>query len=189
MYVGFIHLRGLEEKLTADIEDNRLQHGPYLCLQNFIERVGPGPEYLNMLIRIGAFRFTGKQKKQLLWEANFLQKRQVAHPSSGVLLFEEAPVEFQLPVLSFNALDDAFDELELLGFPLHNPFKLVDDDPERYTNATGLRDRLGQMVTILVYLITYKPVRTIKGDLMCFGTFMDYELNWVDTVHFPDNLS
>ncbi len=53
----------------------RKQHGPYLHLQDFIERTNIGLEQLNTLVSIGAFRFTGKTKKQLLWEANFLQKK------------------------------------------------------------------------------------------------------------------
>jgi hypothetical protein len=40
-------------------------------------------------------------------------------------------------------------------------------------------------VTVLGYHITHKPVRTVKGETMSFGTFLDADKNWIDTVHFP----
>jgi DNA polymerase-3 subunit alpha len=78
--------------------------------------------------------------------------------------------------------------MELLGFPLHNPFPLADDDPSKYISADDMNKHLGQHITMMGYLITHKPVRTIKGDTMCFGTFLDASLNWIDTIHFPDSL-
>jgi DNA polymerase-3 subunit alpha len=78
--------------------------------------------------------------------------------------------------------------MELLNFPLSNPFPLADTDPYQYIPAASLEQHKGKKITVLGYLITYKPVRTIKGELMCFGTFIDAALNWLDTIHFPDCL-
>jgi DNA polymerase-3 subunit alpha len=44
---------------------------------------------------------------------------------------------------------------------------------------------VGHTVTVFGYHITHKPVRTVKGDTMSFGTFLDSQMNWIDTVHFP----
>ncbi len=44
----------------------------------------------------------------------------------------------------------------------------------------------GKTVTLLGYHITHKPVRTVKGQTMSFGTFLDPNKDWIDTVHFPD---
>ena len=74
VYTGFIHMKGLQDKLIETILEERKANGPYLHLQDFIERTNTGLEQLNTLVSVGAFRFTGKSKKQLLWEANFLQK-------------------------------------------------------------------------------------------------------------------
>jgi len=49
-----------------------------------------------MLIRTGAFRFTIKTKKELLWEANFLAQKNKKH-STADLLFKNEPLEFCLP--------------------------------------------------------------------------------------------
>ncbi|MGH2644282.1 MAG: DNA polymerase III subunit alpha, partial [Chitinophagaceae bacterium] len=96
VYVGFIHIKSLQEKLVEEILEDRKKDGPYLHLQDFIERIHPGLEQVNTLISIGAFRFTGKSKKQLLWEANFLQKKSQPALHVGKVLFEEPAVEFKL---------------------------------------------------------------------------------------------
>ena len=44
--------------------------GDFLNLSDFNDRIYTGIEQINILIRVGAFHFTGKSKKELLWEAN-----------------------------------------------------------------------------------------------------------------------
>ena len=85
VHIGFIHVQGLEEGLISTMIDERNKNGNYQHLQDFIERVKPGLEQLNILIRIGAFKFTGKNKKELLWEANFLQKKNSKHTACSCL--------------------------------------------------------------------------------------------------------
>ena len=223
VYVGFVHIQGMEDKLTETILAQRAADGPYVSLNDFIVRTGIGPEQLNTLIRVGALRFAGKSKKELLWEANFLQRqgeaaakpirsqrpyrfaadavvREGTHHGEGVseaparvpthrnpVLFEEPPIEFHLPQLAHHPLDDALDELDILGFSLCNPFDLVDDDPALYTPAMRMPEYLGQTITMLGYLVTWKPVHTVKKEMMYFGTYIDAAGDWLDTVHFPDS--
>ena len=182
VFTGFIHIDSLEQQLANAIIENR-QSG-YANMQDFIERLSPGIEQLNLLIRVGAFRFTGRSKKELLWEANFLQKKSSKHSTASVL-FKESPLSFSLPALTQYPLDDAMDEIELLGFPLCNVFDLVDDDPANYTGAADLESYRGKEVKMLGYLITSKPVGTIKGERMYFHTFIDAKGDWLDTVFFP----
>ncbi|MEP6727582.1 MAG: DNA polymerase III subunit alpha, partial [Bacteroidota bacterium] len=186
VYAGFIHIKGLQESLTETIVEERKRNGSYLHLQDFIERTNAGLEQLNTLVSIGAFRFTGKSKKTLLWEANFLQKKNQPALHHSKPLFEEKPIEFELPTLTDLPLDDLYDQMEILGFTLSNPFDMVDADPSKYVKATDLGNHLGKWVTVLVYFIARKHARTKNDDEMFFGTFVDAELNWVDTVHFPD---
>lgn len=44
----------------------------------------------------------------------------------------------------------------------------------------------GRQVCMYGYLVTTKPVRTVKGEQMHFGCFVDCEGNFFDTVHFPE---
>src|SRR5687768_589357 len=57
------------------------------------------------------------------------------------LIVKEAPVSFHLPALSQQPLDDAIDEIELLGFPLCNVFELVDNDRNTYLSAWNIYEK------------------------------------------------
>ena len=186
VYVGFIHVKRLQSKFVEIIIEERKVNGHYLHLQDFIERTNAGLEQLNTLISIGALRFTGKSKKRLLWEANFLQKKNQPELHTGQPLFEEAPLQFSLPELTDHLLDDLYDQIEIMGFTLTNPFALVDDDPGKYIRAKDLAGYIGKTVTCLAYFIAHKHVTTKNNDQMYFGTFVDSNLDWIDTVHFPE---
>ena len=80
---------------------------------------------------------------------------------------------------------DAFDEMQLLGFPLKDPFILLTEDKKDETFSRGLPDNVGKVVTIVGYLVTVKNTATHNGKSMYFGTFIDRHGEWLDTVHFP----
>jgi DNA-directed DNA polymerase III PolC len=186
VHAGFIHIKGFEQAMAEKIIGERGRGGPYPHLAGFIGRTGITPVQLELLIRVGALRFTGKNKKELLWEGDFLQKKTRARIPAHYPLFAEASRPFMLPEFPVYSLDDVYDEVELLGFPLRDPFELVDEDPANYTPGRELCHHTGKIVTVLGYHITHKPVRTIKGQTMSFGTFLDRNKDWIDTVHFPD---
>jgi DNA polymerase-3 subunit alpha len=185
VFMGFVHIQGLEEQFVAMILENRKHHGHFLHLADFIERLGPRIEQLNILIRTGALRFTGKSKKELLWEANFLHRKKSSLTGSG-FLFHESPQSFHLPEFKKHPLDDALDEIELLGFPLCNVFDLAKEDSRNYLPARELPKHLGLKVSVLGYLVTSKPVNTITNETMHFHTFLDSEGEWLDTIFFPE---
>jgi DNA polymerase-3 subunit alpha len=102
-------------------------------------------------------------------------------------LFNTEPVEYPLPQLQRNNLEDAFDELELLGFPLCDPFLLLPTRNYGDTFASELIQKIGQHVTIVGYVVTTKDTSTMKSrEPMHFGTFYDQNGEVFDTVHFPD---
>lgn len=187
VYVGFIHIKGLQNKLIEALLEERNQNGAFTSLTDFIERTNPGLEQLNILIRIGAFRFTGKTKKTLLWEANFLQKKATVEAPEVQSMFNE-PLQFgfELPQLSDDPIDDLYDQMEIMNFCTTNPFALVDEDPNKYVSAKDMARYSGKTITMLAYFIARKHVITKNDDAMFFGTFVDSNLDWIDTVHFPD---
>lgn len=185
VYVGFVHIKSLGDEFTDRLLTERSRNGSYLNLHNFIERTGAGAEQLNALVRAGAFAFTGKTKKELLWEANFLQKK--TKIKTGPALFHEEPVEFILPQLSQKKEDDLLDELELLGFTTGDVFGLI-TVPKDSVDARDLAFYLGKVITITGYYITAKEVYTKNSQVMYFGTFLDRNGDWLDTVHFPDTV-
>jgi DNA-directed DNA polymerase III PolC len=187
IYIGFIHIKSLETKVGQAIEVERNKNGSYTSLNNFLLRITKiGIEQVRILIRIGAFRFTGKTKQQLLWEAMLFINNAKIKPSSPENLFNTEPKEFPLPTLLRSSFEDAFDEIELLGFPLCDPFDLLPDKTMGNTYAYELAQKLGQQISIIGYVVTTKPTRTKKGDTMSFGTFYDAKGEVFDTVHFPN---
>jgi DNA polymerase-3 subunit alpha len=82
VYVGFIHIQGMNDELMERMVQERMENGSYQSLHDFMERTAIGLEHLNVLIRLGGLRFTGKTKKELLWEANFLHRHQRVEPRS-----------------------------------------------------------------------------------------------------------
>jgi len=59
---------------------------------------------------------------------------------------------------------------------------------EQSCTASNLFRFKGKRVEIYGYLITIKPVRTVRGDRMNFGCFIDHEGHFLDTIHFPPSL-
>ncbi len=186
IYLGFIHLKDLEKSLAFRMIQTRKEAGAFRSLEDFIRRVQPGLEQLRILIRIGAFRFTGISGQHLLWEAMLLMSAG-QHKADVPPLFSEASEKpFGLPELNRHTLESAFDEIELLGFPLCDPFLLLATEERGDTSAAELMRRIGKRVTLVGYLVTTKDTRTKNGDLMHFGTFYDHEGAVFDTTHFPN---
>ena len=70
IFMGFVHLQGIEQQFVERFIAEREAHGPFTNLDNFIARVPFSLEQLVLLIRGGAFDFTKKTKAELLWQAH-----------------------------------------------------------------------------------------------------------------------
>jgi DNA polymerase-3 subunit alpha len=187
VYVGFIHIEKLTDNLKDKILAERSLNGIFTNLQDFIERVQPGMEQLNILIRINALRFTGVDKKTLLWKANFMQQRSKEQPVMAAL-FAEPETEFHLPELYSNPLENAIDEIEILGFSLGNMYELADTNYDGIAFAADLSSKIGTEVTVIGQLVTTKDAWTKRNEHMMFGTFLDPKGDWLDTVHWPNSI-
>ncbi|MFN8341180.1 MAG: DNA polymerase III subunit alpha [Cyclobacteriaceae bacterium] len=185
IYIGFIHLKSLETGLARQIEIERMKHGGYRSLPDFLARTRCGLEQIRILIRCGSFRFTGQSKQKLLWEAMLFFSDQRARKEITVPLFNTEPSTYPLPPLERNDWEDAFDEIELLGFPLCDPFRLLATRERGDTMADELPSKLGRQVSMIGYIVTTKNTSTLKGEPMYFGTFYDEKGQVFDTVHFP----
>jgi len=184
IYIGFVHLKSLETKIGHAIAAERKSHGAYRSLDNFLQRIHIGLEQTRILIRIGAFRFTGKNKQRLLWEA-MLYFSTVKTKRKPTELFDTEPNEYPLPSLTRNKVEDAFDEIELLGFPLCNPFDLLVSHSHGTCPARDLLRNVGKQIETTGYVVTTKDTRTKGGLPMHFSTFIDKNGDVFDTVHFP----
>ncbi|MEM1121203.1 MAG: DNA polymerase III subunit alpha [Bacteroidota bacterium] len=188
IYIGFVHLHQMERKVASALIQQRQRDGHYRNLADFVNRVPISTDQLELLIRIGAFRFTGKSKAELMWEKNAVFNPKKDWEISGNL-FDDPLEQFQLPNLERGRFDQAFDEIELLGFCLRSPFDLLKCTNFSNTITVGqLANYLHRRVTILAYYVCRKRVRTVNQQQMAFGTWLDRTGQFLDTTHFPDSL-
>jgi DNA polymerase III alpha subunit len=232
IFLGFIHVAGLEAEVGKSISDFGFRNSdsnrkktPYKDLEDFIQRVPVTLDQLIILIRVGAFRFTGKPKASLLWEAHMLlgkgqpgshirnpnrseaelggaksepersgaRRSQIRNPKSEIrnpVLFHPRVEKFELPELEQNFLADVYDEIELLGFPVtYSYFDLLETKFRGDILAHEMASHVGKNIRMLGLLVTIKYVRTIKREWMHFGTFIDVNGHFFDTVHFPKTVT
>lgn len=185
IYLGFGYLKNLETYTTERLLSERQLHGLYHSLDDFIDRVAISVEQLTILIRIDAFRFTGQTKTELLWQSIFKLNANGAKTQQAKL-FKIQHKEFKLPKLDSNWIENAYDEMELLGFPLCNYFNLVNGEMTNGVMANQMKDFINKQILIYGNLVTTRFNRTSQGKLMRLSTFIDQNGDYFDAVHFTD---
>jgi len=188
IFIGLVHIQGLETNLAKAIIADRDKYGNFNGLEDFISRIGSGIEQTVILIRTGAFRFTGKSKALLLWEAHLLINR--GKTETARTLFNPEPKKFTMPPFEQSRLEDAYDEIELLGFPVTRTwFDMLQTKYRGEVSASGMPGVPGRSVRMVGHLVNVKYIKTMKNEWMNFGCFIDHEGDFFDTVHFPQSLA
>jgi len=186
VYLGFVGIHGLEGKFIEGIPEERRQNGAYENMEDLIRRTGIGIEQAIILIRVGALRFTGHSKKELLWKIHLLLDTNTK-PTNDLVLFRTEAKNHALPELINTDLENAYHELELLGFPITMTFfDLLETKFRGEVCANDLVNHVGQFVKMVGLYVTEKTVHTKNGQNMWFGNFLDVEGNFFNTVHFPN---
>jgi hypothetical protein len=124
---------------------------------------------------------------QMLWESHMLlSKHKKSTPNR---LFEPLPKEWSLPQMEQSIIEAAYDEIELLGFPVTlSWFDLLQTKYRGEILANDLINHVGQTVKMVGLLVTIKYVSTSKHEIMNFGSFLDSTGEFFETVHFPQSL-
>ncbi len=110
-------------------------------------------------------------------------------PESSGKLFGFTHQLPHLPSLETSIVEDAYDEIELLGFPVSMTwFDLLQTSFRGEISSTGMPELVGHSVRMIAVLVAIKSVRTKKNEKMYFASFMDVQGNFFEAVHFPDSL-
>ena len=188
IFVGFIHVANLENTAGKILCNERKANGEYQGLEDFIARTGTMLEQLIILIRVGAFRFTERTKSQLLWEAHLLLGKKTADTNRDILFYTPHK-KYELPSFTQNFIEDVYDEIELLGFPVkYTYFDLLETSFRGAVFSKEMGSHIGKEARMLGQLVTIKYVRTVKKEWMHFGTFIDVHGHFFDTTHFPNSV-
>jgi DNA polymerase-3 subunit alpha len=99
-------------------------------------------------------------------------------------LFKTNHRKFNLPTLNTTFIEEAYDQTELLGFPLCNYFDLMDDACQQSIKASELNTYINQNVLLYGVLVNTRFHKASNGKLLRFCTFVDREGHYFDTVHF-----
>lgn len=184
VYLGFGMTKNLEHRSVQKILNERQMFGFFKDFNDFLDRCKLGLEQLLLLIRLNAFRSLEPNKHKLMWFAH-LSHHSIKNKELQPQLFKAKRVDYDLPTLKSEQIIDAYDNLELLGFTLHDDFRFIKPGEYSISNARDLKDFVNKQITILGKLVTSKTTKTSKGDYMAFSTFLDREGKCFDTVQFP----
>ena len=196
IWVGLRWINGLEERSITNILESRCQGGPFVAVEDFCRRTGLGKEQTLLLWRVGALRSLSSSRTSALWSVRLYYggvSPSLVHAPS-MALFKEMPLqpwgETQgMGSVPHAGIRQAYDEMELLGFTLTDPFALVDQGT--FGPPRSMSEQAGAVpseVILDVYAVHMRTVRTVRGDRMAFGCWRDPQGAWVDTVHFPPQL-
>ncbi|MDF2451591.1 MAG: polymerase subunit alpha [Bacteroidota bacterium] len=187
LYLGFMHMKSMDATFANAIVEERQRNGEYSSLEDFVNRVPVGIETLQILVFIGAFRFTGNTKNELVLAARLLLVN-FKPENRNLMLLQEPVKEYKLPVLERFEFEDAFDEIEILSFPVScTPFDLLQTKFRGDVLVKNLMNYHKQYVKMIAYLIATKDNPSVNG-LMYFGTWIDVEGQFFDTAHFANSL-
>ena len=187
IYLGFGYLKSLEQLVIQRILTERQLFGVFKSLDDFMDRVSISIEQLTILIRIDAFRFVLKPKTSLLWQATFkLNATSSQQMDQQVKLFSLQQTNYEIPKLNSHWLENVYDEMELLGFTIHDYFSLVTDSFCRHIKAKEMNQFTDKNVLLYGKLVTTRYNKTSQGKLMRLSTFIDVNGNYFDVVHFTN---
>lgn len=187
IYLGLGQIDHLNTDTITRILAARSGAGPFGDLESFIRRTRISQEQLHLLIRVGALRFTGSSKKNLLWQSYPLQPAATAPAGRELITATAQPVV--LPVLEDHPDESYYDEMELLHFPVScSAFDMLRTAFRGEVMVADLPAHQGQTVRMVGHYICQKSLRTKKGEPMAFGTFWDAKFDYLDTVHFSESL-
>lgn len=185
IYLGFGYLKSLETFTIQRFLNDRNFNGSYKSLEDFIDRVTISIEQITILIRIDAFKFTKRSKTELLWESIFKLNTN-KQGTTQARLFKTNHRKFNLPSFTITYVEDAYDQIELLGFPLCGYFSLMNETCLDHVKANELNKYINQNVLLYGVLVNTRFHKTSNDKLIRFCTFIDGDGHYFDTVHFTN---
>jgi error-prone DNA polymerase len=206
--IGLMQVKGLRLETIENILRSRDAHGPYRSLEDFLARVPVERDEIESLIKCGAFdEVCAETRPSLLWRLNLLKRttgsavarvfrrgdfsgdaNTPASEEAGYNLFPAAaplaPPGDAAPALPDYtreqrlAYESAILEVCVSGHPLD----LVARNGENW--STEIEQRIGQRVTLLGWLVTFRHVATKNYRNMMFATMED-QRGLFEVVLFP----
>lgn len=200
--IGLMQVKGLSQGSIGSIIDQQKRQ-KFVSLEDLLLRTDIGKVEAETLIFCGACDGLGKSRVELIWRCQlfFSNKKHIKRNSFQKSIFfsevfEPCYNEEDFSFLSeYSKQEKLMYELEYLNFTVSDHVLSLFDinfhdnklSSSRFKHLVAARDipkKLNKFVTIVGWLITYKRVRTIKGELMNFITLED-QTGLVEVTLFP----
>lgn len=196
--IGLMQIKNLKQKSITSILKQR-KRGEFTSLEDFLAQTGIDETEAEILIRCGACDGLGQSRPEMLWRCLLFYK------NNGHAMLDQThlPLSKQHHALcdekyvfpEYTKLEKLSQELECLELTVSDHvlylfgiiLKNATVFSRRIRNLTAAKDihtRLGKLVTIVGWLITYKKKRTAQGELMKFITLED-QTGLVEVTVFP----
>lgn len=175
--VPLTRVKGLAER-TLDVIVREFARGPFASLSDFYRRVGPSPDEMESLIRVGSFDGFRQPRTAQFWNFQHLHQAfgHVAEPGQGWLLpvpgLERLP---QVPLQEPTRRERLEWENDLLGFTASgHPLELYDDIAwSTYCPVERLAQHIGERVVTCGLVIEQRLHHQVTGEMMKFLTLAD----------------
>ena len=191
IYLGLNQIIHLSKHMKEKIPVERERNGLFKDIISFIERTGITYDDTSYLIYVGALKDFNLPKGQLIIEVKkFFNHKERTHVKDK--LFDVAVKGSSFPEIDKDPLEDAFDELEGLGYPVSiSPFDLLKTSYRGDVLVKDFKKYENKEIRMVGYLVSIKdvPIQRKDGPVkMNFGTWIDVEGGYFDTTHFPPSL-
>jgi error-prone DNA polymerase len=176
--VPVTRVKGLTERTQAAIL-REFARAPFGSLTDFYRRVGPLPEEMESLIRVGAFDGFGQLRTAQFWNCLHLQQAfgHAVEPEQGWLLptpgLDRLP---EVPLREPTRRERLAYENELLGFTASgHPLELHADIAwDTYCPVSKLARHIGERVVACGLVIEQRLHHQVTGEPMKFLTLADW---------------
>ena len=192
LQIGLSAIRTLRHDFVSHIVEDRQLLGPYTGLLHFMQRLPKKwlkHEWLESLICVGAFDYTGMNRPTLLKNLDKLMQS-VTFSGGNLSLFPELEPRIEW-VEDWSPSQKRDKEVEILGFSLEgHPVATYQAFAKSHPNLLSVRDILAALPNLKVQtLVLVKGVRVIntkKQELMAFLELED-EVASISGVVFPQS--
>lgn len=192
LQVGLSAIRTLRHDFVSHIVEDRQLLGPYTGLLHFMQRLPKKwlkQEWLESLISVGAFDYTGMNRPTLLKNLDKLMQS-VTFSGGNLSLFPELEPRIEWAE-DWSPSQKRDKEVEILGFSLEgHPVATYQAFAKSHPNLLSVRDILAAQPNLKVQtLVLVKGIRVIntkKQELMAFLELED-EVASISGVVFPQS--
>lgn len=194
--IGLQQLQGVRREALESILDERNQNGPFLSLDDFLQRTRMRPPEASILLKSGALDALARNlnRPQLLWAITSRLNRLPLHGGKAKeqpsLAFPSGRIPISVPPLpDFEPRQKWQQEAEALGFVLSvHPLAVFEPSirgfSHRIISASDLGLHVGRKVWVAGWPIARKETLTKEREPMEFVSFED-ETAAYETIFFP----